>query len=283
MGKTKIEWADYTWNPLTGCHNNCEYCYAKRMSKRFSGNIGLNLSDETQYKKENGVYILEHPFTDKGRVLSFPFGFNPTFHKYRLKDPEKWKSGQNIFVGSMTDLFSDLVPYYILRQIFDVVTDNEQHNYLFLTKNPDRYNQLLFSDCLPMNRNIWYGCTADNREFKSISSLNGNTFVSFEPVLEEIISKADIENALKGITVYKALETKPFEWAIIGAETGNRADKVTPKKEWIDNIVYFCDIHNIPVFMKDSLIDIVGEENMRRELPEGLKRHEMSEKSLTRL
>jgi len=32
---TKIEWADEVWNPVWGCLNNCPYCYAKSIAKRF--------------------------------------------------------------------------------------------------------------------------------------------------------------------------------------------------------------------------------------------------------
>lgn len=35
MNKTKIEWATYTWNPVTGCLHDCEYCYARRIANRF--------------------------------------------------------------------------------------------------------------------------------------------------------------------------------------------------------------------------------------------------------
>lgn len=31
MNRSKIEWCDHTWNPITGCLHNCPYCYAKRM------------------------------------------------------------------------------------------------------------------------------------------------------------------------------------------------------------------------------------------------------------
>lgn len=34
MLKTKIEWADSTWNPVTGCLHGCEYCYARRIAER---------------------------------------------------------------------------------------------------------------------------------------------------------------------------------------------------------------------------------------------------------
>ena len=43
------------------------------------------------------------------------------------------------------------------------------------------------------------------------------------------------------------------EWVILGAETGNRPDKVTPASEWVDNIVAFCEENEIPVFFKENL------------------------------
>lgn len=36
MGKkTKIDWCDSTWNPVTGCLHGCEYCYARGIANRF--------------------------------------------------------------------------------------------------------------------------------------------------------------------------------------------------------------------------------------------------------
>ena len=62
-----------------------------------------------------------------------------------------------------------------------------------------------------------------------------------------------------------------FEWVILGAESGNRKGKVTPKHEWIEKIARLCKDAEIPIFMKDSLIPIMGEKNMSREYPEELK------------
>lgn len=39
MNRTKIDWADYTWNSVTRCLNTCEYCYARKMSKRFVADV----------------------------------------------------------------------------------------------------------------------------------------------------------------------------------------------------------------------------------------------------
>ncbi len=60
------------------------------------------------------------------------------------------------------------------------------------------------------------------------------------------------------------------KWVIIGAETGRRKDKVTPKKEWIVRVTEDCKGRNIPVFMKSSLAGIWGEP-LIQEFPEELK------------
>ena len=49
MNKSKIEWCDHTWNPVTGCRNGCSYCYANTMVKRFSGDARLNKMDKGSY------------------------------------------------------------------------------------------------------------------------------------------------------------------------------------------------------------------------------------------
>jgi len=38
--KSKIEWTDTTWNPVTGCTKvsaGCAHCYAETFAKRFRG------------------------------------------------------------------------------------------------------------------------------------------------------------------------------------------------------------------------------------------------------
>lgn len=76
---------------------------------------------------------------------------------------------------------------------------------------------------------------------------------------------------------------KYLNWIIIGAETGHRKEKVIPKFEWIKRIVVEADYNGIPVFMKDSLVPIIGEKNMRRDYPKELQIRKRSEKVNKRL
>lgn len=68
------------------------------------------------------------------------------------------------------------------------------------------------------------------------------------------------------------LHLSGIEFIFIGAETGNRKDKIKPQKEWVMNITKQAKKLNIPVCMKVSLLDIVGKENWKQDLPEQYNR-----------
>ena len=93
--KTKIDWADASWNPVTGCLHGCEYCYARRMVHRFGG-----------LTPDNDLHVLDEQNYDvRGNKDIYPFGFAPTLHLYRMDFPKRLQRPRNIFVCSMADLF----------------------------------------------------------------------------------------------------------------------------------------------------------------------------------
>ncbi len=257
MNKTDIEWADMTWNPVVGCEHNCEYCYARRIAKRFGG-----------YDKGDGTITTHNPLPraelhqpltitrSSGKTVKspFPFGFEPTLLCYRLEEPQHIKEPQTIFVCSMADLFGRWVPTRWIVEVLDACAAAPQHRYMFLTKNPERYAQLDALALLPREDNFWYGSTVTRMYDKRFNgSIMLNTFLSIEPLHEYLDAGLGSFGSDRLI--------------IIGAETGNRAGKITPEKAWVDNIVEAADLTHAAVFMKDSLKPIVGWMNMRRELP----------------
>ncbi len=112
MNKTKIEWCDFTINPIKGiCRNDCWYCYAKRMYKRF------------------GWY--EHIRQDYLVFSDMP------------------KKPSRIFIGSTHDIFGDWIPYHWIQDIINYCKYTPQHTFIFLTKNPERYAEFVFPEnCL---------------------------------------------------------------------------------------------------------------------------------------
>lgn len=252
--KTKIEWADATWNPVTGCFHDCDYCYARKIARRFAGGT----SAET-----GGMHVLTTPVerTDgKAGKVPYPHGFDPTLHTYRLEELKAMRKGRNIFVCSMADLFGRWVPEVWIKSVFNACKEAPQHNYMFLTKNPAVYLEIAMEGWLPKGDNFWYGTTVTSpgMPYPYFEENKYHTFLSVEPMLESMGELKDAEH-------------KP-EWIIVGAETGNRKDKVVPESSWIDELVIVCRENEIPIFMKDSIAKIIGEEGMIRELPKELRR-----------
>lgn len=227
MNKTKIDWATMSWNPVTGCRHGCPYCYAKRTANRF--NAGLK--DDAPLA--GGLHVL----AEKLKSTPYPYGFEPTLHRYRLNQPERQAEPQTVFVCSMADLFGKWVPTSWIVEVLDACQRAPQHRYLFLTKNPERYIELDKLAVLPRLDNFWYGTTVTSDGDPFFISGDHKTFYSIEPIMGWAF-KSGLDGA---------------DWVIVGAETGNRADKVVPRREWINQIAEVCAASETPVFYKNNL------------------------------
>lgn len=246
MNKSKIEWCDSTWNPVTGCFHGCEYCYARRIAQRYGKRLPDGAPDFEDYSSR--IHLLR----DKKKGNPYPYIFDPTLHFYRLNEPAYKTKPQTIFVCSMADLFGDWVPDVWITDVFEACEKAPQHRYLFLTKNPVRYAELAKKGLLPQKSNFWYGTSTPSPEDGAFASDEYNTFLSIEPILGDF-------QLLK-----EPVSSKFANWVILGAMTGPGSGKHVPKRETINNITNSV---TCPVFMKNSLIPIVGEENMRRKFP----------------
>lgn len=168
-----------------------------------------------------------------------------------------------IFVGSMADLFGRWVPDDWIEQVFDACRRAPRHTYLFLTKNPKRYCDLASSGKLPTEPNFWYGTTITGPDMPFFFWDKANTFASIEPLLEPFEAAGERGNGSEGYE-------KKVEWVIIGAMTGPGSAKKQPKREWIQAIVDDASITGVPVFMKDSLKAVWGDD-LIREYPSGME------------
>ena len=251
MNKTKIDWADSTWNPVTGCLHGCEYCYARKVAERFKGGgygreapffIGKYKDDafSPPYVLDaEQLALTKHWY----RNAPYPFGFEPTFHRYRLNE-YKNKKGRNIFVCSMADLFGDWVPDEWIQEVFKACEAAPQHRYMFLTKNPKRYEKVLDHFFPP---NMWFGWSQDGPMGNAMlhsTHQSIQSFVSIEPLRRP----------------FESFDVRGVDWAIVGAETGSQRNKVVPEKAWVDAIVAACKEASVPLFMKSSLRGLMGDD-----------------------
>lgn len=128
-----IEWARWSWNPVTGCEHDCVYCYARDIA-------------ETLYLTKFAPALWPGSIT-ASRNTSVP------------KDKaEEDPSYRNVFLCSMADLFGRWVPREWIDRILREAGDNSQWNFLCLTKNPQRVADFVFPD------NVWIGTTVDRQE-----------------------------------------------------------------------------------------------------------------------
>ena len=186
MNKTKIEWCDYTWNPVVGCKTGCKYCYAERMNRRFKW---------------------------------IPDFKEPKFYPERLHDPFG-EPAAKIFVGSMCDLFGPWIPNVWIERTIYVAKQCDWHEFMFLTKYPERYNQFEFPG------NCWLGSTVEIPDQKGMQRLmdisaiqsKAKKFLSIEPVLGS----------------FELIDLIDFDLVIVGIMTGTGAIK--SEKSWIESV-----------------------------------------------
>lgn len=282
MAKTKIEWCDTVWNPVTGCtkvSQGCKHCYAERLANRFWG---------------------ERKFTDV------------QVHPERLEDPLKWRKPRRVFVNSMSDLFHKDVPFGFIDQVFGVMARATDHQFLVLTKRPARMRYFCNHYFNPQDLapypllNVWLGVScedqaaADERIPLLLETPAAVRFVSCEPLLgpvdlgmstatcdccdrwssrwvrlrgqvtSDLPSLYDVKVAKPGI--YRAhsnrhgalsvetgsglLGIKPGEfeclpkldWVICGGESGPGARPMHP--DWARSLRDQCQAASVPFFFK---------------------------------
>jgi protein gp37 len=124
-----IEWARWSWNPVTGCKHDCPYCYARDIAERF-----------------------------------FEPKFEPAFWPDRLAMPRftnvpdaanREIAWRNVFSNSMSDLYGRWVPNEWINAVLSVMRNSPQWNFLMLTKFPKKAAEFTYAD------NCWIGASVD--------------------------------------------------------------------------------------------------------------------------
>lgn len=215
-----VDWANWTWNPVTGCEHGCKFCYAREIAN------------------------------SQRMAAVYPNKFEPTYHPYRLAAPKNTKHKQTdddrdgrVFVCSMADLFGKWVPSAWIKSVFDACLESPEWEYLFLTKWPARYAQM------PLLKKAWYGASVIqqsdvSRIEKSMSAFETDCvkWISMEPML--------------GPVVFNDLSW--CDLVVIGAQTSTTQPEgfvaeFAPKFDWIVDVVNQCREAGVPYYLKANL------------------------------
>jgi len=182
MQKTAIKWTEKTWNPVSGCtpiSPGCARCYAKSIAEPKRG------------------------------TRAFPNGFDITFRPHKLKEVRKLKSGELVFVNSMSDLFHSEIPDSYRLDILHEIAMSPA-TFQTLTKRPARAVEFFRSRQVPPN--LWLGVTVEDqkRAEERIPLLQqvdaGLRFLSIEPLLSPVDLRPELLNGIG--------------WVIVGGESG---------------------------------------------------------------
>lgn len=209
--KSRIEWTELTWNPVTGCTKvsaGCKHCYAETMAKRL---------------KAMGTPGYEN-------------GFKLALHPVRLTEPLRRRTPTTYFVNSMSDLFHEKVSNAFLDQVFEVISDTPQHTYQILTKRAERLPEYFATRRVPPN--AWLGVSVENKrhgvprigQLRRVDAMV--RFLSVEPLLEDV----------------GTIDLTGIHWVIVGGESGPKARPMKP--EWALNVKKQCKAAKVAFFFK---------------------------------
>jgi protein gp37 len=180
------------------------------------------------------------------------------YRRFKL-DPKPWldiaelnmtvethRTCKRIFVCSTFELFHPVADGQMRDYIFDVIQRRLDLTFIILTKMPERIDRA-------MPDNVWLGTSITipdeaNDRLKALYLIKANIkFISFEPLLGSLDS-TDFPHV-----------AGEFDWVIVGRLTGH-GHQTDPRFWWVKNIVNICREFRVPVFLKNNLKEIWGDD-----------------------
>jgi protein gp37 len=241
---TRIEWADHTFNPWTGCQRvspGCDHCYAEALAKRAPKTFGSWLPGGERKRTSEAYWRQPLVWDRKARGEGRRF---------------------RVFCASMADIMDKAAPIAWFVDALDLMRTTPRLIWLLLTKRPQMVRARLEAALAHLAQgfdrgdllewiagwlhgqppeNVWLGTTAeDQREFqRRVPFLRRlpavKRFLSCEPLLGEIDAACDLRSG-------------DIHWVIAGGESGPKARPSHP--DWFRSLRDQCQAAGVPFFFK---------------------------------
>lgn len=217
---SKIEWTDHTFNPWIGCQKvspGCDHCYAESLSKRY------------------------------GWVEWGPHGERKRTSEANWKKPRQWAKAARgtskrprVFCSSLADVFDNQVEPSWRIDLFNLIAETEELDWLLLTKRPENIAKMLPTNWNVADySNVWLGTTCEDQE----------RYDRRWPILDDIpavVHFISYEPAIGPLRLHNGPQQP--DWLICGGESGPGARMMDP--DWADDIKVDCQHAGVSFFMK---------------------------------
>lgn len=227
---SKIEWTDHTFNPWIGCQKvspGCDHCYAEALM-------------DTRW----------------GKVQWGPHGERKRTSEANWKQPLRWaKNARHIsnpflrprvFCASLADVWDNQVPIEWRRDLFHLIWETRELDWLLLTKRPENIAKMLPAAIGEVELwpwpNVWLGTTCEDQDH----------YNRRWPVLQQVpavVRFISHEPSLGPLTRLRLVPSGPVpDWVICGGESGHGARYMEPV--WARALHEECAIVGASFFMK---------------------------------
>lgn len=252
---TKIEWADHTFSPWTGCTKvspACDHCYAEGWAKR-SGHVKWG-SGQPRRRTSDANWRM-------------PLKWN--------REAERTGVRPRVFCASLADVFDNEVDPAWRADLFKLIADTQNLNWLLLTKRVGNVMKMA-NEVADMPRtgshtghliahqwrngsppkNVWLGATVVNQEEadrdipKLLTVPAAKRFLSIEPMLGPMLLPFERLREWNRIALLNQQEhaVSRIDWVIVGGESGPGARPMSP--DWARSIRDQCEEARVALFVK---------------------------------
>jgi protein gp37 len=238
---SKIEWTDHTFNPWEGCQKvamECDHCYAEARDLRFTG--GTHWGPKAPRRRTSP------------QNWQKPRRWNAQAEAFHATHGRR----QRVFCASLADVFDNAVDPAWRSDLWALIRDCDQLDWLLLTKRPQNMAKMLPPDWNDGWPNVWLGTsagtqkTADQNIPHLLNTPAAIRFVSAEPMLGALDLTKIFRNqmwgvnALTGAAISKAGHITPeftnrIDWVICGGESGTHARPMHP--DWARSLRDQCE------------------------------------------
>ncbi|MCE1194077.1 MAG: phage Gp37/Gp68 family protein [Acidovorax sp.] len=246
---TKIEWCDHTFNPWIGCTKispGCDHCYAENLMDKRMGVASWSPGAERVRTKPANWKI--------------PLRWNAQADAFMAQHGRR----QRVFCASLADVFDNAVPMQWRMDLFELIADTPNLDWLILTKRIGNVMPMCSGDSLMfemIGSRVWLGATIVNqadadRDIPKLLEVPARVrFLSMEPLLGSVDprlqrpAREDDRQDMDGwCTHITTAAGAGIHWVIVGGESGPGARPMHP--DWPRSLRDQCNAAGVPFLFK---------------------------------